>query len=293
MKKCAFLTMGDIGGLKCDDPMVYGPLADKGWQVNTLSWHGTGTDWQAYDAVVIRSTWDYQCHLEAFSNLLETIDAAGVRLENKIDLVKWNMNKSYLRDLEKKGISIVPTLWGRGLDVDQFPGFFREVRAWDTGSKDLVIKPRVSASAKDTFLISANADEDTFHGVASRFENREWMVQPFMESVVAEGEFSLFYFGGQLSHTILKQPKENDFRVQEEYGGQNRLIETPEKKLQARADQVISALSSIPLYARVDMVRFHQDFYLMELELIEPSLFFSMDPNSPERFAMAFDRYLS
>ena len=104
---------------------------------------------------------------------------------------------------------------------------------------------------------------------------------------------AIFYFGGQLSHTILKQPKENDFRVQEEYGGQNRLIETPEKKLQARADQVISALSSIPLYARVDMVRFHQDFYLMELELIEPSLFFSMDPNSPERFAMAFDRYLS
>ena len=292
MKKCAFLTMENLKGYKCDDPLVYSPLADKGWQVNTVPWLGATTDWSAYDAVVIRSTWDYQFHSEAFLSLLEKIAATGVRLENEIDLVKWNMNKSYLRDLEEKGISIVPTLWGHGLDVQQFSGIFREIREWDTGSEDLVIKPRVSASAKDTFRISG-AHEQNLQEIASRFENREWMVQPFMENIVAEGEFSLFYFGGQLSHTILKQPKKNDFRVQEEYGGQNRFIKRPEKKLRDSSEQVISALGSIPLYARVDMVRFQQNFYLMELELIEPSLFFSMDPLSPQRFAAAFERQVS
>jgi len=285
--------MENLKGYKCDDPLVYGPLADKGWQVKTVPWLGATTDWSGYDAVVIRSTWDYQFHSEAFLSLLERIAATGVRLENDIDLVKWNMNKSYLRDLEENGIPIVPTLWGHGLDTGQFSGIFKEIRGWDTGSEDLVIKPRVSASAKDTFRISINANEEKLHGIASRFENREWMVQPFMANIVAEGEFSLFYFGGQLSHTILKRPKKNDFRVQEEYGGRNRLIKRPERKLQDRADQVISALGSIPLYARVDMVRFRQDFYLMELELIEPSLFFSMDPESPQRFAAAFERQFS
>lgn len=284
--------MENLNGLKCDDPLVYGPMADKGWQVNTVPWLGATIDWSVYDAVVIRSTWDYQFYSQAFLDVLEKIAATGVRLENEIDLVKWNMNKSYLRDLEEKGISIVPTLWGHGLDVQQSSGLFKEIRGWDTGSEDFVIKPRVSASAKDTFRISG-APEQNLHGIASRFENREWMVQPFMENIVSEGEFSLFYFGGQLSHTILKQPQKGDFRVQEEYGGQNRLIERPETKLRDSSDQVISALDSIPLYARVDMVRFQQNFYLMELELIEPSLFFSMDPLSPQRFAAAFERQLS
>jgi hypothetical protein len=117
-----------------------------------------------------------------------------------------------------------------------------------------------------------------------------------MSSVIDEGEFSLFYFDGKYSHAILKTPKADDFRVQEEHGGRLKAI-VPEKSLFAEADNTLAAITKLtgemPLYARVDFVRFcneinGEEFALMEAELIEPSLYFNMDDNSAQRFANAF-----
>jgi hypothetical protein len=109
-----------------------------------------------------------------------------------------------------------------------------------------------------------------------------------VRAVVAEGEYSLFYFNGVHSHTIIKTPKADDFRVQEEHGG---LIQaaTAEPTLREAGDAVLRALESPPLYARADFVRSNSDdnFWLMELELIEPSLYLRMDSGAPERFAKA------
>ena len=125
--------------------------------------------------------------------------------------------------------------------------------------------------------------------IENELRTREIIIQPFMNNIVEEGEFSLFYFGGRYSHTILKTPRKNDFRVQEEHGGIITSV-IPEPKLRSTADLVHSVINPVPLYARADFVRTERNtFALMELELIEPSLYFRMDPESPGRFAKAFE----
>ncbi|MCG8532793.1 MAG: hypothetical protein MI749_19350, partial [Desulfovibrionales bacterium] len=181
-------------------------------------------------------------------------------------------------------IGIVPTLWGRGDPLGCYGEFCVKL-----GEEKLVIKPRVSASAEDTFVIGCDRDLDR---VARLFRNREWMVQAFMGAVIDEGEFSLFYFNGVLSHVVLKQPHPGDFRVQEEYGGQTLWVKDVEPDLVTAGQGVMNGLDASPLYARVDMVRGDGEFLLMELELIEPSLFLSVDPGAPERFARAIDHRL-
>ncbi len=119
------------------------------------------------------------------------------------------------------------------------------------------------------------------------------MVQQFMDSVIDEGEFSVFFFGEDYSHTILKTPQKGDFRVQEEHGGRLKSIAHPEKELLKAARNLLETLNPKPLYSRMDYVRTPQNsFALMELELIEPSLYFNMDPQSPQRFARIFDEWM-
>jgi len=117
------------------------------------------------------------------------------------------------------------------------------------------------------------------------------LLQPFIESIVTEGEFSLFFFGSEYSHAILKTPKKSDFKVQEEHGGVLTTIEA-ESSLLVCARQVLAAVNPKPLYSRVDFIRTPSGFALMELELIEPSLYFNMDPSSPARFASVFGQWM-
>ena len=118
------------------------------------------------------------------------------------------------------------------------------------------------------------------------------MVQPFMNNIIDEGEYSLFYFGGEYSHAILKLPAPGDFRVQEEHGGDIQPVE-PSIELRVVGEKTVRLLDEVPLYARVDFVRDADDqFLLMEMELIEPALYFRMDKDSPERFAQAVNSHI-
>jgi glutathione synthase/RimK-type ligase-like ATP-grasp enzyme len=119
------------------------------------------------------------------------------------------------------------------------------------------------------------------------FANREFMLQPFLTGIVEEGEYSLFYFYGHYSHSILKQPGSGDFRVQEEHGGQLKSIQPCEEML-TTARHCLAALPEDVLYARIDLVRHKNEFVVIEIELIEPSLYFNMDADSPQRFVDAF-----
>ena len=117
------------------------------------------------------------------------------------------------------------------------------------------------------------------------------MAQPFMASVVDEGEYSLFYFDGAYSHAIVKRPGDGDFRVQEEHGGRLEAV-VPEHALLEAGAGALAKLPGQALYARLDFVRDGDEFALMEAELIEPSLYFQLDKESPERFAAALARSL-
>lgn len=285
MKQCAFLTLDERGDYVIDDEHAIAPLADLGWEVSTLSWRQTGIPWSRFDAVIIRSTWDYWNDVPTFLETLARINRE-TRLANPLDLVHWNLAKTYMRDLEGKGIAVVPTLW-----LDGLGGQSAAACADRLGSDELVVKPVIGANGQDAFRFSRHEDPVRWAGISERFPGRACMVQPFMDKVIAEGEFSLFFFNGAFSHAILKTPAANEFRSQEERGAEVRAIE-PEPALLSRGQQAMAALSTVPLYGRIDFVRnAADDFDVMELELIEPSLYLRMDPAAPARFARAIDAW--
>ncbi|HFB66417.1 MAG TPA: hypothetical protein ENJ60_12840 [Aeromonadales bacterium] len=286
MKNCAILSMDNLQAFECYDCLLDKPLLDKGWKTHTVSWRDETVDWEQFDAVIIRSPWDYQDDADKFVEVLEKIDASSAHLENPLELIKWNIDKTYLKELENQGIEIVPTVWRETFLPGELISYFTQ---FDT--EEIIIKPTISANADNTFRIPLHTANTLIEELKKVFKEKPFMVQPFMTSIVDEGEFSLFYFAGQYSHTILKKPKKNDFRVQEEHGGILTKIE-PEPALLEQADKVNRRLQPAPLYSRLDFVRTEVGFAVMEVELIEPSLYFNMDEGSAERFAEAFAHWM-
>ena len=281
MNRIAFLSADHLEGFVLDDDVAYAPLRDLGWEVKTISWRNTETDWSQFAGAIIRSTWDYQRDLPGFLVAMAEI-AKATRLANPIEIVRWNAEKTYLRELEEGGALVVPTIWPKGDANGEVIG-----RCFDELQTDqLVLKPTVSANAENTLRLTRGSAQDL-----SIFAGGSYMVQPFLSGIIKEGEFSLFYFNGEFSHAILKTPKPADFRVQEEHGGTIRAIE-PRPDLLAAGSRVLKLLEESLLYARIDFVREQEEFFLMELELIEPSLYLRMDKDAPTRFAKAIDRWL-
>jgi len=281
--RCAFLTLDDSAGYTVDDHLAIPPLARLGWSVDSIPWRQRAVNWSAYDAVVIRSTWDYAKDPDAFLGVLRAITHTGVRLFNSLHLVEWNLRKSYLRDLASRGVPVVPTVWRERLCTGDLRGLLDGL-----GSDEIVVKPVISASAYGAFRVGTSTGARDIADIECFYADRALMAQPFLRAIPMEGEFSLFYFNGEHSHTTLKRPKPADFRVQEEHGGSS-VATVAEPALLAAGERVLRALGEVPLYARVDFVRANDahDFWLMELELIEPSMYLRMEANAPERFARA------
>ena len=268
----------------CYDQLLFEPLKKRGWKAEEISWRNPNVDWNNFDVVIIRSTWDYQKNPQAFFKVLKVINDSSAVLENDLDMIKWNIDKTYLRDLSKQEIEIVPSLWRNTFDVKEFPLFFEEL-----STDEIIIKPTISATAEDTFRIRNEGRDKYAEKLRTIFSARPFIVQPFLKNIVTEGEFSRFYFDEKYSHTILKTPEKGDYRVQEEHGGHIKKVE-PEEEMLTISKKILELLQPTPLYSRIDLVRTEQNrFLLMELELIEPSLYFNMDPESPERFAEVFD----
>lgn len=284
MKKCVILSMDDTQGFEVYDHLLEQPLKQAGWMNETISWRKPGVTWDDYDLVMIRSPWDYQLDSDKFLQVLETIENSKAHLDNPLSIVRWNINKKYLLELENKGIEIVPTLWKDNIQNENVADYFSQLNA-----QELVIKPCISAGAADTFRINKQNLASHSEILAKTFQQREYMVQPFVEEIISEGEFSVFYFDDDYSHTILKTPKENDFRVQEEHGGFLLKIQ-PEELLLQHAEKVLLQITESLLYARLDFVRTKTGFALMEAELIEPSLYFNLDADAPQRFVNAIEK---
>lgn len=281
-KKAALLSTDNLENFFTYDKLLIEPMKKSGWLAEEISWRDEATDWSNYDAVIVRSTWDYQHDSEKFLKVLQKINSL-THLENDLALMKWNMDKKYLYDLQKNGVRVVNTLWKNRFDRNEALNYFEQLE-----TEEIIIKPNISASADKTFRLNKNSIVLSFDILENTFAERDYMVQPFIKNIVEEGEYSLFFFNGKLSHSVLKTPKENDFRVQEEHGGNIKPV-TPSALITDAAQNVINKLSTVPLYARVDLVRIQKDqFALMELEVIEPSLYLNKDTEAPLRFVKAF-----
>lgn len=225
-------------------------------------------DLTGFDLVLPLLVWGYQRDCPRWFALLEQLEQQQINLANPVSVLRWNSNKSYLLALEKAGVAVVPTLISAALTANDIAE-----AAQKFGTDQLVVKPPISGGADGTYRLQ-NGEP-----LPEDITGKEMLIQPFQPAIAEEGEYSLFYFGGTFSHAILKRPARGDFRVQEFLGGSESGTDCPEGAqdlaVQARqaAEQILD--TETLLYTRADMLRDAEGhFRLMELELIEPSLFF-------------------
>jgi glutathione synthase/RimK-type ligase-like ATP-grasp enzyme len=247
-----------------------------------ISWRAP-LDWSLFDLVVIRTPWDYFLHLEEFLSWVEDVEKV-TRVLNSSCILRWNCHKKYLKELSGLGVPTVPTLWVT--KNQQCDGLMDSIE-WPI----VVVKPAVSIGAIGA-LKGNPQDSHVKHHLEEELKKGDVMIQPFLESVADFGELSVIYFNGAYSHSILKKPQQGDYRVQDAYGGTNTVFE-PEIEVQKIGDQVMSHLPDFSLYARVDLVKYQNQWLLMELEAIEPELFLPLDPQASVRLAKAIQFHLN
>jgi hypothetical protein len=263
MSRIAFLTMDSLEGFVSYDYLVRDILRQRSLHVDEVSWRDPNANWDAYDLVVIRSPWDYQQSCSQFLDVLTRIDASRANLQNPLKVVHWNVEKTYLRDLQDSWVTIVPTAWLQSPKVADLTNLFQLLKA-----DQVVVKPFIGAGATDTFWLDSDSSPELLQSIETLYQGRLALAQPFIESVLSYGEISLTFFGGEYSHTVLKTPKTGDFRVQEEHGGIIQRID-PDPEIIAFARRSLAAVQSDLLYARVDLVFLeNQQPAIMELELI-------------------------
>jgi glutathione synthase/RimK-type ligase-like ATP-grasp enzyme len=285
VKRCAYLTMADPADFVMDYDLSFESMARLGWRAEPVVWNDPGVDWDAYDVVYICTPWDYTDDAEHFIAVLETIDRSRAVLMNDLSLVRWNLAKTYLRELESKGVAVVPSRWFDRFAAVPFVELFAE---FDAGK--LVVKPQVGCNAEDTFVLDAPPSGRLGETLRETFAERPLFVQPFLPHILDEGEYSVILFGGSCSHAILKTPKAGDFRSQEEHGAEITSVD-PSPALVAAAERALASVTPVPVYGRADFVRDDADvFRLMELEIIEPSLYFRTAAGSADRFAAAIEQ---
>ncbi len=286
MTQVAFTTYQQSPDLLADDRLVADILRTKGVSVTAAVWDDPRVDWSRFACVVIRSAWDYHHKPDQYAEWLRSRAADGTKLWNPANLVLANLNKRYLVDLAKRGVDVIPSEYvsaGSGRQLRQV----LETHGWE----EVVVKPAVSAGAHDTWRASlATVDTDQ-----AKFEQQcrstALLVQPYLEEVASEGEWSLVFFASQYSHAVLKRPTHGDFRVQQHFGG-NFAAASPSPELIAQTEDVLSQIASPLLYARVDGVVRAGRFLLMELEINEPHLFIGCSAEAPSRFAKAIQAVL-
>ena len=273
--------------LLLEDEMLKHALQQTGLKVGKVSWSNPDFDWHSTQAVLFKSTWDYFDRYDEFSTWLNQVKQHAVVI-NPIDIIEWNLNKKYLIDLQNKGVRIVESAI-----IEQGKSVALESYFEQFGVSNIIVKPLVSGAARNTFKVS----QDNLQEIQDQFDqlilDEGYMVQPFQKNIMGQGEISLMIMGGQFTHAVQKIAKAGDFRVQDDHGGTvHPYFASAEEK--AFAEQAIAACDPMPLYARVDVVRDNNDqLALMELELIEPEMFFRFEQSATFKLADSIVEFLN
>jgi len=275
MIKIAILTCNEIDPLACnDDHQIIPYLQDQGIEAVAKVWNSPNENWQDFDFLIIRSTWDYCENISEFNKFINS-DEVKNKIFNSPDIVLKNYNKSYLLELEKNQFEIIPTTISP-LNESIIKSSFEKFK-----TAKLIAKPLVGAGASGIIVLEKESS-------SSPNSEQDMMIQPFQESIVRDGEISLIFFNSNFSHGILKLPQNGDFRSQEEFGSK---IESfvPDKELEEYAREALLSITKESLYARVDLLKNNEGKWRLigEVELIEPALYLSYDQQAAERFSKA------
>lgn len=276
--KVASIVLTTASVMPKPDPeshLLVAALEQRGADANVVAWDAD-FDWSKADLVVVRTTWDYFARLDEFLSWADAVESV-TQLVNPAAVLRWNTHKRYLLELESRGVPSVPTVViERDCPLPDLSTLFP-----DAG--ELVVKPAVSIGAIGARR-GSTVDEELWAHLATLVAAGDVLVQPFVASVLAQGETSLLFAGDELSHAVRKVPTDGDYRVQDHHGGQTRAHHASA----AEAAVARAALAVAPescAYARVDLVETERGPAVMELELVEPALFLNADPRSPSRYA--------
>lgn len=291
----ALATRSDLPDWEVDDRHLHRALQACGVDFVQPVWDDPAVDWARFDAVLVRTTWDYQDKLPAFLRWAQRVGAA-TRLDNPVGVVRWNTHKHYLRELAANGVALAPTRWlDRGT-----PARIGDLLA-GLGCDEGFLKPCVGSTARETLRFAADAA-----GVAAAqahverlLPHEDLMLQPFLRSVTERGEWSAIFVDGRITHCVRKIPVAGDYRVQDDFGARDEPYR-PTAAERAAAERALATaqrlllvegrLAAAPLlYARADFLWADDGgCVLTELELVEPSLFFRHDPAAAQALADAW-----
>lgn len=281
LRPLGLVTCSSFPDLAKDDDILRQQLQSQGLKTRVVVWDDPAVDWNDLSALLIRSTWDYHLKLPDFLIWLESVERRCVPVWNPLDTLRANVAKTYLKSCP----GAVPTVWleaGQDADVDAI----LLSQGWD----EAVVKPVVSASAHGTKRLR-RGDPGAKEVVAAAVSPHGAMLQPFFGDVLTEGEWSFIFVDGLYTHAVLKTPKAGDFRVQEEHGGRTAPAQ-PSDKLIDEARRALSCIATPWLYARVDALRNGDTLLISEIELVEPSLYFTHEPKAAQRLAESIKKRL-
>lgn len=284
--RIALATCRNLPDWEVDDAPLHAALLRRGVDLTHPAWDDAEFEWHTCDAVLIRTTWDYQERRDEFLRWAGNV-ARDMPLFNPFPVLQWNTDKHYLMDLNDRGVPTVPTVWLSAGSAIDLPTLL-DSRGWQRA----FLKPAIGATARETLRFRADAD-----GLASakahldRLLPREAMLlQPYLQSVEQLGELSLVFIDGQFSHAVHKFPVPGDYRVQDDFGARDEPARITDEQMDL-ACRVIAAAAPGLLYARTDFL--HDDdgnLRLTELELVEPSMFFRHGADAADRLADALIR---
>jgi glutathione synthase/RimK-type ligase-like ATP-grasp enzyme len=282
--RVAFATYDARPAPTDDDRLLADALSARGAVVHAIPWSDASARWAAYDAVIVRSCWDYFLRADEFHAWLDRLERDGARVMNDVRTLRWNADKRYLRELAERGVPIVPTWWLDRANAVSL-GELRRLTGWS----ELVVKPTVSGGAHRTWRADPDAEREDEARLAAMIGEGAVMVQPLLAEIEREGEWSLLFFAGEYSHAVLKRPCAGDFRVQRDHGGSLEPV-VPSREMIVQAKRVLDAMPAggePPLYARVDGCIVDGELLLMELEVLEPELFLRCATHAPAGLAEA------
>ena len=275
-----------IQNILYEQELLKSSLEAQGLKVNVTFWDNPSYKWQETKSLLFRTVWDYFERFDEFWEWLEQVKTK-TRLINSYELIKWNIDKHYLRDLKNNGIQVVPTYFadrGNNISLQEIAN----LNDW----KHIVIKPAISASAFNTYKITNDEIEQKEQLFCKLLQTHDMLVQPFFPTISELGEASLMVFGGKFTHAILKKAKAGDFRVQDDFGGTVHDYNPTQEEIKF-AEKVFQSCTSLPIYGRVDIVwDSNKQIYLSELEIIEPELWIRNKPESALNIAKTVKKLL-
>jgi glutathione synthase/RimK-type ligase-like ATP-grasp enzyme len=276
-----------IDNVLLEDQLIIEALEAKGLKVFRTNWDNPDFDWSSTQYVLFRAIWDYFDRFPEFSKWLEDV-SQRTKLINPAEQIVWNMDKHYLRDLENEGVNIVKTNF---IEIEDLRTLKQAII--DSGWEYVILKPAVSGGARHTYKIKPGESAQYEAIFATLIAEESMLIQPFLTNIMDRGEVSFIVFGGKYSHAVLKKAKAGDFRVQDDHGGTIHPYQASPEEI-AFVQQVMEKCKTVPVYGRVDVTWDNNDnLALVELEIIEPELWFREAANSPKMLADAIVQYIA